>query len=58
MLPETFVHASGNLDVYKRNALVAAGNLGDPAMLQDIQSLRSHPYLGRYAAWAEGRLTQ
>lgn len=57
VLPETFVHASGNLDVYKRNALVAAGNLGDKSMLDDVRRFKSDPYLGRYASWAEGRLS-
>ena len=57
VLPETFVHASGNLEVYKRNALVAAGNLGDKSLLNDIKPLKSDPYLGNYADWAERRIT-
>ena len=57
VLPETFVHASGNLEVYKRNALVAAGNLGDKSLLNDIQPLKSDSYLGIYADWAERRIT-
>jgi epoxyqueuosine reductase len=56
VLPETFVHASGNLQVYKRNALVAAGNLGDPSLLADVRQLKDDPYLGPYAEWAERKL--
>ncbi len=56
VLPETFVHASGNLEVYKRNALVVAGNLGDPSMREDVRAFKSDPYLGKVAQWAEGRL--
>jgi epoxyqueuosine reductase QueG len=56
VLPETFVHASGNLQVYKRNALIAAGNMGDKSMLKDVQAFNNDPYLGKYAAWAERKI--
>jgi epoxyqueuosine reductase QueG len=56
ILPETFIHASGNMMVYKRNAIVAAGNLGDPGMLPDIRRFKDDPILGPYAKWAERRL--
>ncbi|HCE43140.1 MAG TPA: hypothetical protein DET40_06310 [Lentisphaeria bacterium] len=56
MLPETFVHASGNMMVYKRNAIVAAGNLGDPELLPDIRRFKDDPMLGSYARWAERKM--
>ena len=55
-LPETFMYASDNLDVYKRNALIAAGNLGDPEMLPEILKFSDDSYLGKYARWAAARL--
>jgi epoxyqueuosine reductase len=58
MLPETFVHASGNMIIYKRNAIIAAGNLGDPAMLPEIRRFKDDPVLGAYAKWAEGKLVK
>jgi len=56
VLPETFVHASQNLEIYRRNAVIALGNLGDPAMLEEVRSLKDDPYLRPYAAWAERKL--
>ena len=58
MLPETFIHASGNMMVYKRNAIIAAGNLGNPEILPEIRRFRDDPVLGSYARWAERRLTE
>jgi len=58
VLPETFVHASGNLQVYKRNALIAAGNMGDVSMLDDVRSLKDDEYLGKYAERAERMLSK
>jgi len=57
ILPETFVHASGNLNIYKRNAIVAAGNMGDIALLDYVRAFKSDRYLGPYADWAERRIT-
>jgi epoxyqueuosine reductase QueG len=56
ILPETFVHASGNLEVYKRNALVAAGNLGDKSLVETVKPFTGDPYLGPYANWALKKL--
>ena len=58
ILPETFVHASQNLNIYKRNALVAAVNSGDSSMLEDMRALKDDAYLGPYATWAERRLQE
>jgi epoxyqueuosine reductase len=56
VLPETFVHASGNLAIYQRNALVAAGNLREAALRDDVACHADDPYLGEYAKWALGRI--
>lgn len=56
VLPETFVHASGNLQVYKRNALIAAANMQDGELLQDVAKFKNDEYLGKYASWAERKL--
>jgi epoxyqueuosine reductase len=55
-LPETFVHASSKLMVYKRNAIIAAGNLGDPSMLGAIEPYVDDAQLGPYAQWSIERL--
>jgi len=52
MLPETFVHASGNLNVYKRNALVAAGNLRCSELRDAVARCRADESLRAYAEWA------
>lgn len=57
ILPETFVHASGNLEVYKRNAIIAAGNLGDKSMAGVVTAFKSDPYFGPYANWSARRLS-
>ncbi len=56
MLPETFVHASGNLETYKRNALVAVGNSRATDLKPLVQSFEQDDYLGDYARWALRRL--
>ena len=56
MLPETFVHASGNLEVYKRNALVAVGNSRATELKALVQSFEQDDYLGDYARWSLRRL--
>jgi epoxyqueuosine reductase QueG len=55
-VPETFVHASGNLEVYKRNALIAAGNAKDKALEPLVRRYASDAYLGPYARWALERM--
>lgn len=55
MLPETFVHASGNLNVYKRNALVAAGNLRCSDLRDAVVRCREDETLRPYADWAMER---
>ena len=56
VLPETFVHASGNLAVYQRNALIAAGNKRATGLRADAARFVDDPYLGEYARWALGRI--
>ena len=56
MLPETFVHASGNLGVYKRNALVAAGNLRCLELRDAVERCRADETLRPYAEWALERM--
>jgi len=56
VLPETFVHASGNLEVYKRNALVTIGNLKAASLRPDAETYTNDPYLGPYARWAVQQL--
>jgi len=58
MVPETFTLASGNLMIYKRNALIAAGNQGDEMLLDDVSRFIDHPYLGKYARWSTERIKQ
>jgi epoxyqueuosine reductase len=55
-VPETFVHASGNLEVYRRNALIAAGNTKDKALEPLVRRYASDAYLGPYARWALERM--
>jgi len=57
-VPETFTHASGNLMVYKRNALIAAGNIRDKTLIDDVNKFIDHPYLGKYARWSAKRIIQ
>ncbi|MCP4149918.1 MAG: hypothetical protein GY757_19385 [bacterium] len=58
ILPETFVHASNNLMIYKRNAILAAGNIGDASMLDAVKPFLDDPYLGKYARWTVNKLEQ
>lgn len=56
VLPETFVHASGNLAVYRRNAIVAAGHLQATSLRPEVERYTDDPYLGPYARWTLERL--
>jgi len=56
VLPETFVHASGNLAVYQRNALIVAANRHETSLQPDVERYVNDPYLGPYARWALERL--
>jgi epoxyqueuosine reductase len=56
VLPETFVHASGKLEVYRRNAIVACGNLRDRSSVEMIRKFENDAYLGPYARWALDRI--
>jgi len=56
VLPETFVHASGKLMVYKRNALIAAGNVGAADVRELVDACRVDPSLRRAAEWALERM--
>lgn len=55
-VPETFVHASENLLIYKRNAIIAAGNLQCADLHDTVEPYRNDPQLGPYAAWALERI--
>lgn len=56
VVPETFTHASGKLLIYKRNAIIAAGNRKDKSMIDDLKCYIDHPYLGIYARWSIERI--
>ena len=51
-LPETFVHASGSLEVYQRNAIVAAANMQYKTLIPDIRKCLTNVYLADTAKWA------
>jgi epoxyqueuosine reductase len=55
-LPETFVHASSSLDVYRRNAVIAAANRDRRELLPLIRPLCQDRFLGACASWAVARL--
>ena len=57
-LPETFVHASNNLSVYKRNAILAAGNLRCVDLREAVGRCLTDPELKPYAEWALDRINQ
>jgi epoxyqueuosine reductase len=56
ILPETFVMASGKLEAYQRNAIIAAGAIGSPDLRKVVEPYRAHPGLDKYAAWAMERI--
>jgi epoxyqueuosine reductase len=56
VVPETFIHASGNLLVYKRNAILALAQTKDPAALPLLSGFENHPYLAPYVKWARSIL--
>lgn len=51
-LPETFVHASGSLEVYQRNAIVAAANMQYKMLIPEIRKCLSNVHLADTAKWA------
>ena len=55
-IPETFIHASENLAIYKRNAIIAAGNLRCTGLREAVEPYRNDPQLGACAAWALERM--
>jgi len=55
-LPETFVHASNNLNIYKRNAILAAGNLGCAELRDAVARCASNPQLKPCAEWSLERM--
>jgi epoxyqueuosine reductase len=58
IVPETFTHASGKLLIYKRNAIIVAGNRKDKSMGDAVKQFINHPYLGKYARWSAERINQ
>lgn len=54
--PETFYHVSDNLLIYKRNAIIAAGNSGNVKLRPYINKFTEHPFLQKYAKWAMERI--
>ena len=55
-LPETFVHASNNLNIYKRNAILAAGNLRCTSLREAVARCAAEPELKPYAEWSLERM--
>lgn len=55
-VPETFVTASGKLEIYKRNAIIAAGTIGSPDLRTLVATYLDHPGLEKYARWAMERI--
>ena len=55
-LPETFVHASNNLNIYKRNAILAAGNSRCTALRPAVTRCAAEPELKTYAEWSLERM--
>ena len=51
-VPETFVHASGNLNTYKRNAIIAAANTNQVQLKNIIAGYCDNPELKECAKWA------
>ena len=51
-VPETFIHASTNFALYKRNAIIAAANLKAKGLRDDIRACASDSRLETAAAWA------
>ena len=55
-VPETFVTASSKLEVYKRNAILAAGTIGSPDLKKFVEPYIEHPALAKYARWSLERM--
>jgi epoxyqueuosine reductase len=55
-LPETFVHASNNLKIYQRNAILAAGHLRCGQLREAVARCSADPELKPYAQWALERM--
>ncbi len=55
-MPETFVYASSKLHAYQRNAIIAAGSIGDPKLRSNIKRFLDNPSLQKYADWALKRI--
>jgi epoxyqueuosine reductase len=55
-VPETFVMASGKLEAYQRNAIIAAGTIGSPDLREVVEPYLAHPGLDKYASWAMERI--
>ncbi|MEO0141163.1 MAG: 4Fe-4S double cluster binding domain-containing protein [candidate division WOR-3 bacterium] len=56
LVPETFIHASGSLSIYKRNAILALGQMKCSEAKPLLEGLRSDPYLRPYVLWALSRM--
>jgi hypothetical protein len=55
-LPETFVHASNNLNIYKRNAILVAANQRCSSLREAVSRCAAEPQLKPYAEWALERM--
>jgi epoxyqueuosine reductase len=55
-VPETFIHASTSLALYKRNAIIAVANLGAKELRDDVRECMADPQLEPVAAWALGEI--
>ncbi|MEO0249201.1 MAG: 4Fe-4S double cluster binding domain-containing protein [candidate division WOR-3 bacterium] len=56
LVPETFIHASGSLSVYKRNAILAIGQMRWSGARPVLEGLLSDTYLRPYVIWALSRM--
>lgn len=55
-VPETFIMASGKLEAYQRNAIIAAGTIASPDLREFVKPYLDRPGLRKYARWALERI--
>ncbi len=56
-VPDTLVHASSSLDIYRRNAMIAAANRGHQELRPLIVKWKDDDTLGAVANWALDKLS-
>lgn len=57
-LPETFIHASGKMTIYQRNAIIAAGMSENSEYLEDLERFTEDEYLKKYAKWSIDKINK